>query len=347
MLNHVSLFAGIGGLDLGLHTISGLVTTAVVEQDPYCRDVLRLRFPGAAQHVDVRDFEPEPGMEVDVLSAGFPCQDISLANHRAKGLDGARSGLWSEVRRIAEESRPRFVVVENSPALVRRGLAAIVSQMGAIGYRCEASRIYAQHIGAPHRRDRLFIIASRDGGRPPSTDRQGGTWTDLSTWTGGRVATWRAHQWQPRPVDQWPTLTAASYGSNRGGSAGRDNQRKRPSLTALANQWPTLTARDGSRGAGWDRPGRPLSERVGGPLNPAWCELFMGFPMGWTDLDCPLPESLPFPAGLGPYQHPYEPPRLVRPRSMPLRKERVRALGNAVLPPVAGVVAARLAEYIA
>lgn len=155
-----SLFSGIGGLELGLEW-AGLGPVAwQVELDPWCRGVLAMHWPSAARHADVRHAGAHNLEPVEVICGGFPCQDISVAGKNA-GLAGARSGLWREYLRIVGELRPRIVVVENVRALVSRGLDRVAADLDAAGYRVEARIIAAADVGAPHRRERLFVLGSR------------------------------------------------------------------------------------------------------------------------------------------------------------------------------------------
>ena len=155
-----SLFSGIGGLELGLEW-AGLGPVAwQVELDPWCRGVLAMHWPTAKRHADVRHVGAHNLEPVEVICGGFPCQDVSVAGKGA-GLDGARSGLWREYLRIIEEIRPRVVVVENVAALVTRGLDRVTADLDAARYRVEARIIAAADVGAPHRRERLFVIGSR------------------------------------------------------------------------------------------------------------------------------------------------------------------------------------------
>lgn len=165
-----SLFAGIGGLELGLEW-AGLGTVVwQVEQDAWCREVLAKHWPSAQRFDDVRTVGAHNLPAVDVLCGGFPCQDISLAGKGA-GLAGARSGLWSEFARIIGELRPRLVVVENVAVLRTRGLDRVLADLTACGYGAIWFPIRASDVGAPHRRERLFIVAWRVG--QADSDRQG------------------------------------------------------------------------------------------------------------------------------------------------------------------------------
>jgi DNA (cytosine-5)-methyltransferase 1 len=155
-----SLFAGIGGFDLGLER-AGMVCKWQVEIDPYARAVLNKHWPEVPKHDDVRTFPPQGEWGVDVICGGFPCQDISVAGKGA-GLAGARSGLWYEYARIIGELRPRYVIVENVAALLARGMGTVLGDLSTLGYDAEWHVIPASAVGAPHRRDRLWIIAFRN-----------------------------------------------------------------------------------------------------------------------------------------------------------------------------------------
>jgi DNA (cytosine-5)-methyltransferase 1 len=156
-----SLFAGIGGFDLGFER-AGYDIRWQVEINAYCRAVLRKHWPDARRYGDVRRVGAHNLEAVDVICGGFPCQDISVAGAGA-GLEGARSGLWSEYRRVIRELRPRYVVVENVSALLGRGLGTVLGDLAACGYDAEWDCIPASAVGAPHRRDRVWIVAYANG----------------------------------------------------------------------------------------------------------------------------------------------------------------------------------------
>jgi DNA (cytosine-5)-methyltransferase 1 len=129
-----------------------------VEIDPYCQRVLAKHWPNVRRWDDVRTFPPAGEWGVDVICGGFPCQDISNAGKRA-GIDGERSGLWSEFIRIVRVLRPGFVVVENVAALLGRGMGRVLGSLAACGYDAEWQSLPACAFGAPHYRDRVFIVA--------------------------------------------------------------------------------------------------------------------------------------------------------------------------------------------
>ncbi len=174
-MNELALFAGAGGGILGGHLL-GWRTVCAVEIEPYPASVLLARqndgiLPTFPVWDDVCTFDGRPwrGL-VDVVSGGFPCQDISLAGKGA-GITGERSGLWSEMARIIGEVRPQFVFVENSPALITRGLGTVLGDLASLGYDCRWTVLGAAGVGAPHQRDRLWIVADSDSVRKPQPQR--------------------------------------------------------------------------------------------------------------------------------------------------------------------------------
>lgn len=159
-----SLFAGIGGFDLGLER-AGMKCEWQVEINDFARKVLRKHWPKVRRRKDVRTFPPEPHEEwkVDLISGGFPCQDISLAGGKGReGIEGKRSGLWTEYARIVRVLRPRYVLVENSPALGIRGLTKVLGDLARLGFDAEWSTVSACSLGSPHTRNRMFVVAHTD-----------------------------------------------------------------------------------------------------------------------------------------------------------------------------------------
>ena len=155
-LSFGSLFSGIGGLELGFER-AGLVCKWQIEIDDYANQVLAKHWPSVRRWPDVRTW-PQPDTErVDVICGGFPCMDISEAGRNA-GIHGRRTGMWVELARIVSVLRPKYVVMENVAALLKRGLGRVLGAMAEIGYNAEWHCISASSIGAPHERDRIFII---------------------------------------------------------------------------------------------------------------------------------------------------------------------------------------------
>lgn len=176
-MNELALFAGAGGGILGGHLL-GWRTICAVEREPYAASVLAARQNDGILEAfpiwdDVCTFDGKPwrGL-VDVVSGGFPCQDLSAAGKGA-GLDGARSGLWSEMARIVREVRPEFVYVENSPRLVDNGLDIVLRDLAEMGFDAEWGVLSAGDTGAPHVRERVWILAHNDSQRLQAS-RKGG-----------------------------------------------------------------------------------------------------------------------------------------------------------------------------
>lgn len=152
-----SLFAGIGGFDLGFER-AGMVCKWQVEIDDYATKVLEKHWPHVHRERDIRECGAHNLERVDVVCGGFPCQDISHAGQGA-GLSGERSGLFYEIVRIVGDLGPRFIVLENVSALLTRGLGEVLRQLASIGYDAEWCCIPAAGVGAPHVRDRVFVVA--------------------------------------------------------------------------------------------------------------------------------------------------------------------------------------------
>ena len=168
-MNELALFAGAGGGILGGHLL-GWRTVCAVEWEPYPASVLCARqndgflspFP-VWDDIQTFDGRPWRGI-VDVVSGGFPCQDISAAGKGA-GLEGERSGMWHQMARVICEVRPRFAYVENSPVLTSRGIDKILWDLASMGFDARWGVLSAAEVGAPHKRDRIWILAyaQRDG----------------------------------------------------------------------------------------------------------------------------------------------------------------------------------------
>lgn len=173
MLKVLDLFSGLGGFSLGLEKAGGFETVAFCEIEPFPRRVLAKHWPNVPVYEDVRELTADrlraDGIAVDVICGGFPCQDLSVANTaNPLGLAGARSGLFFQVARLVGELRPQHVILENVAALLDRGLGDVLGALAALGYDAEWHCIPASHVGAPHRRDRIWILA-----HPSGTGREG------------------------------------------------------------------------------------------------------------------------------------------------------------------------------
>jgi len=160
-----SLFSGVGGLDLAVEDVFDAHTVWQVECDPSARTVLAKRF-GVPIYHDVTAVDWSTVEPVDILAGGFPCQDVSAAGLRKGLADGTRSGLWSYFAEAIDVLRPQYVVIENVKGLLsakatddRRAMAVVIGDLADLGYDAKWKVLPASAAGAPHRRDRVFILA--------------------------------------------------------------------------------------------------------------------------------------------------------------------------------------------
>jgi len=157
-LRVLDLFSGIGGFSLGLERTGHFETVAFCEIDKKARQVLRKHWHDVPIFEDVTTLRGDQVGAIDVICGGFPCQDLSLAGKGA-GLEGARSGLWWEFHRLIKETNPKWVIIENVAAIRNRGLDQVLSSLAQVGYDAEWHCIPASAVGAPHQRDRVWIVA--------------------------------------------------------------------------------------------------------------------------------------------------------------------------------------------
>lgn len=168
-LKVLDLFSGIGGFSLGLERTGGFETVAFCEIEPFPQKVLRKHWPDVPIYEDVKELDGEQFKgSVDVITGGFPCQDLSVAGAQS-GINGERSGLWSEMVRLVSEIRPRYVIVENVPNLLAgdRGswFGKVLGDLAEIGYDAEWNCIPASYVGSPQLRDRVWLVAYPDEGK--------------------------------------------------------------------------------------------------------------------------------------------------------------------------------------
>lgn len=229
MIRVLDLFSGVGCFSLGLERTGGFKTVAFCEIKEFQRSILSKHWPEVPCYHDVRlldaDTLSRDGLSVDLICGGFPCQDVSIAG-RGAGIDGSRTGLWRDAIRLVSETKPRYVILENVPKIRSRGLEHLLLALSEIGYDAEWHCIPAAHVGAPQRRDRLWIIAYRQGhtlgpdahllgSYPPQKHLNGGLeLCDEQERVPGSLAWWRTEPAVERVVDGAPTkLDVARIGA--------------------------------------------------------------------------------------------------------------------------------------
>lgn len=213
-MRELALFAGAGG-GLLASRLLGLQTVGAVEINPFCRDVLKARQDGGVLedfpiYADVRSFDATPWRgRVDIVTGGFPCQDISSAG-RKEGIDGVKSSLWWEQWRICCEVGSRFLFVENSPDLAVRGLGDILGALASRGWNAEWICLSAAALGAPHIRDRIWLLAC-----DPNRDSQpGGAVHDEMARMPSMGRQWDPPRW-PDPPDLGGVVDGMAAGVHR------------------------------------------------------------------------------------------------------------------------------------
>ena len=187
MIKMGSLFAGIGGFDRGAEMAfdeAGIAHQILwqVEQNKYCQKVLKKHWPNAKIYDDVRDIKKDNVEPVDVIMAGFPCQDVSITGLQRGIYEGKKSSLWWEVWRIARDLRPRVLVLENVANIISLGGADVVGSLAEIGYGAEWAIVSARERGACHLRERWFCIAYPESGTPSDRNALAKAKEDREAW---------------------------------------------------------------------------------------------------------------------------------------------------------------------
>lgn len=284
-----SLFSGIGGFDLGLER-AGMLVRWQCEADAFCRQVLAKHWPGVPCFDDIITLANPPA--VDVLAGGFPCQDLSVAGKGA-GLSGSRSGLWSEFARLIGEVGPRYVIVENVPTLKSRGLERVLGEMAALGYDAEWDCIPATAVGAPHRRDRIWIVAypQREQLREQPRRRGGACWSYPALTSVDGEARALADPQQPRLEGQRPESGQSQVAQSGNGGALADADEQQPGFCGRFGE-------SGEAESGWHIHQWLVEPDVGRVAN-----------------------------------------------GVPARVDRLRSLGNALVPQIAEWIGHRIVEY--
>ena len=187
MMKHADLCSGIGGFSLGFAWAGLSTPTLFCEQDAWCCKVLNKHWPEVPCYPDVRSLLDDAGRSVwcDILTAGYPCQPFSQAGRR-KGDQDSRH-IWPEIRDIVQAWRPSWCVFENVYGHVSMGLDTVLDEMDGAGYATKTFVIPAAGVGAPHKRDRVFIVANTDNPRQPASERRGQDSRDQKGYDTGRL----------------------------------------------------------------------------------------------------------------------------------------------------------------
>jgi len=319
MLRMIDTFSGIGGFSLAARWLGGIETVQFVEREPYCRHILRKHWPDVPIHDDICTFNPAPG-SADIICGGFPCQDISTAGKQAGIKEGTRSGLFYELMRVVRLVGPQFVVLENVAAITSNGMDVVLGTLAEAGFDAEWACIPAADVGACHRRDRWWCVAYASGAdragcgegigrRQWSTADAGGR--GIPEGSGSADAAAYAERWRGKAERQRGELEAAAAGalSHWAGSAdtaGRGREAAPHPHHQRQQERQPATIASGAGWAGWgDAPRR---------LNPDW-RSYLSQPVLCRGDD-----------------------------GLSGRVDRLKALGNAVVPQVAMVPLARVLE---
>ena len=271
-MRHVDLCSGIGGFALGFEW-AGLSTPVLFcDIEPWCRSVLRKHWPHVPIHSDVKELANDAERlipDCDILTAGYPCQPFSSAGKRQGEQDDRH--IWPYIRQIVAHKRPTWTVFENVYGHVSLGLDTVLTDLETEGYTTRTFIVPACGVGAPHRRDRLWIVGyTEDNGCDRGSEGVGREGTES--------------QQDESQLEIWSQL------SGPGSDVADTDMQDRKYLCAAVKMWPTPSASEHKAG----QPGDKMQKMLGnhpevrqsgtGTLNPTWVEWLMGYPKGWTDL---------------------------------------------------------------
>jgi len=323
-LSVFDIFSGIGGFSLGLEK-AGMQTVAFCEKDSFCQKILKTHWRDIPIFSDISKLTKDDFKtlkQIDIIAGGFPCQDISCAGKQV-GINGSRSGLWREFKRLINDIKPKYAIIENVANLRSKGLVAVLQDLREIGYDAEWHCIPASAFGAPHRRDRIWIMAyptcigkvglSIGKDETESALRDGcknATDADCKRCDCGR------YNWQGRYLqDDFERKYSEAHQEWNIGESGISKTCKilsDPNCQRLQGYWgseeiSTICKQEQislyyrTRGIEqWGAEPESIARLKDGRLNPDWVEWLMGFPSSWTEIGS--------------------------------RRQRLMALGNAVVP---------------
>ena len=215
-LRLLDLFSGIGGFSYAAeHLVGGFKTVQFVERELFCHKILSRHFPGVPIHDDICTFNPQHG-SADVVCGGFPCQDISVAGKQVGIAEGTRSGLFYELMRVVRMVGPQFIVLENVAAITSNGMDIVLGTLAEAGFDAEWACIPAADLGACHRRDRWWCVAYAQGGRRRAGPGQGAS---QAGYQGPRTGNGGAGSDVADPARMLSNGQPAGHGGQSGGRA--------------------------------------------------------------------------------------------------------------------------------
>ena len=318
MLRLLDTFSGIGGFSLAARWVGDFQTVQFVEREPYCQRILAKHWPDVPIHDDICTFQPAPG-SADVICGGFPCQDISTAGSQAGIKVGTRSGLFYELMRVIRMVGPRFVVLENVAAITSGGLDIVLGELAEAGFDAEWACIPASAVGACHRRDRWWLVAYPNRGDGQSKQITGSAIHEQARFQGPDGDACRTDEVSRNGAPAYPTHMLSD-----GGTSEQHGQSGRRSVPELG---------DGG-GADAPNPNHPRLER----RQPASMSERGGERLAW--------HGDPPSGRLNPNWRSYVSEPCLRRGNDGLsgRVDRLKGLGNAVVPQVAMIPLARVLE---
>lgn len=307
MLNVLDIFSGIGGFSVGLGA-AGLQTVAFCEINPFCQKILKKHWSSVPIFPDITTIHKEDLKAlplIDVIAGGFPCQDISVAG-KQKGITAKRSGLWKEFVRLINEIRPKYAIIENVANLRSTGLISVLQDLWEIGYNAEWHCIPASAFGAPHRRDRIWIIAypacickvglpvgkeeteSTPGdGCKNATDPNCKRWDSGEYNQQGRYLSGNKNRKYPQTQQEWDIRKSGA--SQICKVLSNTDQQGLQRCGGFEEISPICTQEQVSmyycsRGIKqWGKEPVEVPRLKDERLNPDWVEWLMGYPVSWTD----------------------------------------------------------------
>lgn len=315
-----SLFSGIGGLDIGFEW-EGFEVAWFCENNEFCRKILKKHWPGVPIYDDITKLDGKKCPKVDILTGGFPCQDISTAGKRAGIKEGTRSGLWFHYARVIGEVRPKYVIIENVPGLIGNGLDIVLDDLERLGYKTlQPILLEAATVGAPHKRERIFIVAHSKN-------------------FNGKRAKSKRHRCRKSEKEIGGRSASVAYSNSTRATSSRENRgmgrKRKPSKEDVANP-----KRGRIQGERQDDEGKPNPDGSG----EATANAERGLPQARSLFGCEEGADIGSEPGRGGWWQ-IEPSVGRVASRVPDRMDRLKALGNAVVPQCAQVIAKAI-KYI-